>query len=145
MERSLVLLSALLLSACAGHDEVARVTSPNGAVDAVLVESDAGATTGFWYDIYLVPRGKPWSRARSAAWLYDARRSEQAYGVNLVWTEADTLEAQFSQAAQTRLHQPVATVAGHRVRVVLRPGFTDSSAPPGGMLYNRRGRPHDRS
>lgn len=145
MERSIILLAALLLSACAGHDEVARITSPDGAVDAVLVESGAGATSAFWYDIYLVPHGKPWPRADSAAWLFDATRSEQAYGVNLVWAEANSLEAQFSRAAQTRLHHPVVTVAGDSIRVVLRPGFTDSSAPPGGMLYNRLGRPHDRS
>ena len=56
-----------------------------------------------------------------------------------------SLEAQFSEAAQTRLHQPLATVAGRRIKLVLRAGLTDASAPPGGMLYNRLGRPHDHS
>jgi hypothetical protein len=85
VKRSIVLLSALTLSACAGHDEVARVVSPDGAIDAVLVESNGGAITAFWYDIYLVRHGEPWRRAHTAAWLYDAMRSEQAYGVNIVW------------------------------------------------------------
>jgi hypothetical protein len=145
VKRSIVLLSALTLSACAGHDEVARVVSPDGAIDAVLVESNGGAITAFWYDIYLVRHGEPWRRAHSAAWLYDAMRSEQAYGVNIVWAAADSLEAQFSQATQTRLYRPEATVAGLPIKIVLRPGIVDASAPPGGMLYNRLGRPHDRS
>jgi hypothetical protein len=145
VERSIILLSAFLLSGCASHDEVARVTSPDGTVDAVLVESNGGATTSFWYDVYLVPHGQHWIRAQSVAWLYGAARSEQAYGVNLIWRGEETLEAQFSQAAQTRLHQSDVTVARHRIKVVLSPGITDSLAPPGGMLYNRQGRPRERS
>jgi hypothetical protein len=69
MERSITLLAAVMLSACASHDEVGRVSSPDRAVDAILVESNGGAITSFWYDIYLVPHGKPWVGAHSAAWL----------------------------------------------------------------------------
>ena len=51
--RLFVVILSLLLSACgiASEDEVARVTSPDGRVEAVLIETNGGATTSFGYKV----------------------------------------------------------------------------------------------
>lgn len=40
-----------------GHDEVVRLTSPDGVLDAVVIRVDPGAFSSFLYDLYLVPKG----------------------------------------------------------------------------------------
>ena len=141
----LALLLLVFLGACARHDEVARVTSPDGAMEAVLVESNGGATTSFWYDVYIVETGSPYSKAYSAASLYGATRNENAYGVNLTWNGDSALAIEFREAEQSKVSQPLSRVGKRQVSVSLSPGVTDPTAPPGGMLYNRQVRPHDRS
>jgi hypothetical protein len=37
--------------------EVARVTSPDGLVDAVVTSTDAGALVSLYYHVYIVPKG----------------------------------------------------------------------------------------
>lgn len=37
--------------------EDSRITSPDGLVDAVVMEYDAGATTSLIYSVYVVPAG----------------------------------------------------------------------------------------
>jgi hypothetical protein len=37
--------------------EIKRITSPDSRVDAVVVTSDAGATTSIGHHIYIVPKG----------------------------------------------------------------------------------------
>src|SRR5215475_9506392 len=51
-------------------DEVSRITSPSGKVDAVLVERNGGATTSFSYDVFVVPKGKSVARGSEIAYLY---------------------------------------------------------------------------
>ena len=140
-----LLLGLNLASAgCIGRDEVARATSPSGKVDAVLVETNGGATTSFGYEIYVVPaRGSTWLHKR-VAFLYAAARNEQAYGVNLRWARPSDLAIEYLEARQENLALPNIDVAGEQVRVSLRSGVNDLKAPPGGMLYNLEGRPHDR-
>jgi hypothetical protein len=49
----------VLLTACSqvSRDEVARVAAPGGQVEAVLVETNGGATTSFGYEVHVVERG----------------------------------------------------------------------------------------
>jgi hypothetical protein len=61
---AILILAAMLISGCivnlAGEwqgEELERVKSPDGIVDAVLVRGDTGATTSYSYLIYLVPSG----------------------------------------------------------------------------------------
>jgi hypothetical protein len=71
----------LALAACfagVSRDEVARVTSPDGTVDAVLVEVNGGATTSFGYQVFLVQRGGKRSDPSEVAELYEATRNAQA-------------------------------------------------------------------
>ena len=65
-------------------DEVARVVSPSGKVDAVLLETNGGATTSFGYEVYVVERGAE-PIGEPAVFLYGAIRNQSAYGVNLKW------------------------------------------------------------
>lgn len=80
-----VLLMAWLFSGLVGEpskDEVARVVSPSGKVDAVLVEINGGATTSFGYEVYVVERGAQPSGSPTVS-LYGAVRNQHAYGANL--------------------------------------------------------------
>jgi len=40
-----------------GHDEVGRLTSPDGVIDAVVMRVNPGAFSSFLYNLYLVPKG----------------------------------------------------------------------------------------
>ena len=129
-----------VMSACLGfdwsHDEVARVPSPDQRVDAVLVETNGGATTSFGYEVYVVPAGAPYSRGAKVASLYAAVRSDRAYGANLRWADPKHLLIEYREAQIDTLLRPAAQVAGAQIVVELRPGVSDPSAPGGGMLYN---------
>jgi hypothetical protein len=43
--------------ALGGHDEVLRLTSPDGVLDAVVMRVNPGAFSSFLYNLYLVPKG----------------------------------------------------------------------------------------
>lgn len=124
-------------------DEVARAPAPSTAVDAVLIETNGGATTSFGYIVYVVPRGQPAERTdtQSVARLYGAWRSDSAYGVSLTWQDSTHLSLDYLRARNAELQDSLLTVAGHVIRVSLRAGTTDSAAPSGGMLWNKQGRP----
>ena len=136
--------SALLLFAMSGcHvgvpdasvNEVARVISPDGQVDAMLTESNGGATTSFGYVVALASRDG--SQRHQVADLHGATRSSQAYGVNLRWASADRLDIDFfSSKTPPTLYSPV-TVGGRRITVTLHNGVIDTEAPTGGMLHNQ--------
>lgn len=40
-----------------GHDEVVRLSSPDGVLDAVVMRVNPGAFSSFLYNLYLVPKG----------------------------------------------------------------------------------------
>lgn len=125
------------------QDEVARVTSPTAALDAVLIETNGGATTSFGYRVIVTRPGWHWRTGTEVASLYGAVRSESAYGANLVWQGVDALSVQYVRARHENLSLPSVSIAGQDVATTLLSGIEDPTAPPGGMLYNRRGRPHD--
>jgi hypothetical protein len=54
----------------------ARVASPDGRVEAVLVETSGGATTSFGYEVHVVEKGRP--AGDRVAWVYGAGRNAQA-------------------------------------------------------------------
>ena len=82
-----VLLMAWLFSGLVGEpskDEVARVVSPSGNIDAVLFETNGGATISFGYEVYVVEHGTQPSGS-PVVLLYGAARNQHAYGANLSW------------------------------------------------------------
>jgi len=120
-------------------DEVARIPSPQGELEAVLIEVNGGATTSFAYEVFVLPRGTKQVSHR-VAYLYGAARNSNAYGATLRWVSSSELEVEFEKAKLAQVEQPVTDVSGRTVRVALRSGVTDLTAPSGGMFYNLRGR-----
>jgi hypothetical protein len=145
--RFLGVLVLSLLCGCVGsgssHDVVARSTSPDGTIDAITIESNGGATTSFWYDVCLAPRGLTCKVSESLVRLYGATRNGQAYGINVRWVSKSLLQVEYLQAKRVKAIQSVATVGGRNIDVALRSGVSDPSAPAGGMLYNVQDRPQD--
>jgi hypothetical protein len=134
------------MSACGDippGDEVSRMRSPGDLFDAVLLESNDGTGRRFWYDVHVVAKdGIP--TGASAAYLYGAMRSVSAFGVNLKWDSPDMLAVEFLESLDISLPAPTVRTGGHNIGIILRPGVTDAKAPPGGMLYNLKGRPSQR-
>lgn len=48
---AVLLAFGLLLCGCMSSEEVVRVTSPDGRVDAILVETNCGAPCSFGYEV----------------------------------------------------------------------------------------------
>ncbi len=129
---------SLLMCGCLSRDEVLRVTSPDGKVDAVLFETNCGAPCSFGYEIQLVTKGN--RRGEEVASLEGATRNDHAWGVNFKWLGADKLSVEYLRAEDARLLKQTVSIAGHEVNVSLRGGIEDPLAPAGGMLYNLEGR-----
>lgn len=106
--------SALSLSE-PSFEETSRVTAPSGKLDAVVIESNGGATTSFGYHIHIVEKGKSTARDGRAALVYGGA------GVNLRW-EKDRVIAEYLECRWTEQKEKTVTVAGEKVEVELRPG-----------------------
>lgn len=131
----------LLLIMCTGcrlisSDEVVRTTSPGEISDAIITETNGGATTSFGYDVYVAPKGASRWRGKHVASLNAAVRNSNAYGVNVRWVGRNELVIEYLNARQQTLTAGTVEVRGSQIRVALRPGVEDAAAPAGGMLYN---------
>jgi hypothetical protein len=140
VDRWCALLVAVAACGLVSRDEVARVRSPDGDVEAVLVETNAGATTSFGYDVLLVPAGGNLEEGRHTVTLEGATRNPRAYGVNLVWTSPDRLRVEYFEAQWVGRYTSPVSIGAHTIEVGLRDSVVDAAAPPGGMLYNRERR-----
>lgn len=134
----------IMLVACVAstaRDEVNSAPSPDGQVNAVLFETNGGATTSFGYDVELHDRhGASFTVAR----LYGAVRNAHAWGVNLRWTEGDSVTIEYLSAKREwHINNPV-QIGGRSYRVTVLSGIEDPNAPSGGMLYNLK-RKQDRA
>lgn len=114
-------------------EEVTRIVSPDGEIDAVLTESNSGATASFVYDIHILPHGQPATPESRNAELSGATRSKTAYGVTLSWSDADTVLGEYLTADVVDQASPTTSVEGKEITVVLRDGQVDPDAPAGGM------------
>ena len=139
----LLLLLGSCVAASPSHDEVARSASPDGRVDAIVIESNGGATTSFSYGLCFAPHGSHCTIADSVVNLYGATRNAQAYGINARWANNSLVKVEYLKAQRTTLARHAIVIDGCRVQVELSPGVVDPSAPSGGMLYNLHGRPQD--
>ena len=68
--------------------------------------------------------------------LYGAVRNENAYGANLKWISDNELVVEYLEARDQTLGRASVSVAGRAIKVSLRSGMSDPTAPAGGMLYN---------
>jgi hypothetical protein len=130
----------LLLAGCfngGSSDTVAHAKSPSRAVEALLDENNGGATTSFGYVVSLRAVSSSSSVVRVAS-AYGAVRNDKAYGMALVWVDANTLEIQYWQARWATVERPSVLIDGMTIRTRMTAGLRDESAPAGGMLYNMR-------
>jgi hypothetical protein len=138
----MLLLTALLAGCGFDSEEVLRVTSPSGSVDAVVIEGSAGATTPFVYEVCLVAHGGVCRKGAAAASLIRAERSDRAYGVNIRWADSQHLLVEYLRATSTSIHRSPSVVDGQAISISLQSGLADENAPQGGMYYNmHRSRP----
>lgn len=132
--RLLFSIVAVLLAGCSSvGDEAARVTSPNGGYDAVVLEDGAGATTSFWYNVCVVPTTKRCTDRDIYVVLYDAGRNPSAYGVNLRWSDTEHLIVEYDTAKSVKRLQSDRAPLG-AISIELAPGTVDRLAPPGAMI-----------
>jgi hypothetical protein len=116
--------------------EVVRASSPSGAIEAVVLETNGEAATSFGYIVAVVSPGEQADSTHEVAYLYGARRSDSSYGVNVRWHDSDELMIEYLDARQTEVFQPTFTLGDEDIRVSLASGISDRLAPPGGMLYD---------
>jgi hypothetical protein len=102
----------------------------------VLDENGCGATTSFGYVVALRPAASSVADGVRVASAYGAVRNDQAYGMNLVWIDENTLEIQYWKARWATLENPDASVGGGTITTRMKADVRDESAPAGGMLYN---------
>ena len=96
---------SILVSGCiniAGewhYQEIERVKSPDGIVDAVLVRGGGGATTGFVFSVFIVPSGMPFDEKSELFNQEDALFSaEHLENLKLMWKEPKFLEIRYDKA-----------------------------------------------
>jgi hypothetical protein len=118
---------ALAASSCAIHDEVARVSSPDGTVDAITVRGDGGATVTFWYDIYIAEQGAGYSSGHFVASLTGALLNAQDFGVHLKWAGPNDLYVEYYSTRKAKLNSPTVQVGAKRINISLHPDVTSTS------------------
>jgi hypothetical protein len=123
-------LACLNTCGCADRYEVDRQASPSGSVDAVVVESNSGATTDFTFSVYLVAAGDTWQEGRRIVRLYGATKSESTYGVNLRWVEPGKLAVEYLGARGTKVDTTSVRIGRKEWEVVLRPGTRETTTQP---------------
>lgn len=137
MRRVLVVAVLLLVTGCAPdveRVEVLRVPSPDGALDAVVVQSAAGAGSPFGYVLTLPAAGCAPTEAPVLR-VVGATRSASASGVAVAWAGPRTVRVAWSDA---RFRDPdvdslVAGTPAGPVTVVSGGGVADPTTPAGGM------------
>lgn len=135
---ALLSLTALVppISMPCSSDTVVRAPSPSGHIEAVLNENNCGATTSFGYVVSLRAAASSMTSLVPAASAYGAIRNDDAYGMNLVWIDENTVEVQYWKARWATLEHPSIPINGLMITTRMSADVRDEAAPAGGMLYN---------
>jgi hypothetical protein len=56
-------------------------------------------------------------------------RSDQAYGINLIWSDSDTLNIEYLSAKNATLNSESTSIDGDPIHVKLESGINDPKAP----------------
>src|SRR5215510_9928949 len=94
MQRILIVcLVICCITSCdfVSREEIARVPSPDGIVKAVLVRTNAGATTAFGYELYIVPLGGKVQIGR------EQLRADHLTDVGIQWRQNKLLEVHYTE------------------------------------------------
>jgi hypothetical protein len=114
--------------ALVSNEEIARVRSPSNDLDAVVLETNGGATTAFGYRVHVVPAGRSAFWGAQVASLESVATCAGARGVAPHWAAADRLDLEYRAARSAHLGSPSLTMKGHTLTVRLAPD-TDGGAP----------------
>ena len=118
----LVIGFAFLLSGCRFHDQMARIASPNGQLEAVVFESSGGAIDDVIDEVWVVPKGS--HGGKRVAWFDDPLKDEHNYGVNVKWDSACHLAIEYLRAGRAELLIRKTVIAGQDVEISLRSNGT---------------------
>jgi len=72
--------------------EISRFTSPDSKVDAVLMQTNGGATTSYGYFLHIVPKGKSTKKGD------EIFRADRVEGLIFKWIKVKRLEIKFKKA-----------------------------------------------
>jgi len=76
--------------------EIDRITSPDTLVDAVWTEGSGGATTGYYYKLYLVPRGLKFD-PEATSFEYPIFAGDHLNEFKVIWKDPKLLELHFKR------------------------------------------------
>lgn len=119
------LLPLVALSACGTFsttEELGRVPSPTGEVEAVVTRSNGGATTAFAYAVHVVPRGAPLQDGERVARLYGPSKADHVGGVNVRWLAANRLAVDYLRATGVKFDEREISLLGTQYQIELRAG-----------------------
>ena len=83
---------AFVLGCSASHEEQVRLVSPDRRVEAVWVQINAGATTDFFYHLYIVPFGDKTKRGT------ERLVADRVSNLKISWRESKRLEVSYDAA-----------------------------------------------
>jgi hypothetical protein len=92
-----LMLTTACLSFEWAYEEVGRFPSPDKVVDAVWVRGSGGATTGFVYDLYVVPKGLKFDKD-ATPFKRPVFSGDHFDDLQIVWREPKLLEVRFKHA-----------------------------------------------
>lgn len=95
--RSLLLVAIFILFFFGCHvideQEIERIESPDGKVDAVLIVKNGGATTSLTYEVFIVPRGGVVRKKSLPVFIAD-----KVINLRAKWLRAKLIEISYTDA-----------------------------------------------
>jgi hypothetical protein len=119
-------------------EEVWRSSSPDGKVDAVLMNYDAGATTSLIEMLYLVPAGQKITRWDMKLQNYTpVFRADHTQGRTITWSGKQLLEIKYEKARINHFRNHAYPLAREGSYDVVEIRETPLTAPPSLMRQDR--------
>jgi hypothetical protein len=140
MKAFYILILFLVLNGCSRNNEVLRVTSPSGKVDAVVYESesDLAFVECCNYEVHLVEHKQMSSIDVLAVTLKGAMRNANSHGINVHWRDDINLVLDYSHAKSVNKYDKSISIAGSNIEVTLKDGIVDTLARSGTMLFDMK-------
>ena len=85
------------------YREILRVSNNKANLDAIVVETNGGATTSFGYYVYIVRKGQKISEDLIVASFDSALKDSNSSGLNLDWVGQNKLEISYFRAKSVNL------------------------------------------
>jgi hypothetical protein len=138
MKTLYILLSFLVLTGCSRNNEVLRITSPSGKIDAVVYESESNLAFVECcnYEVHLVEHKSISSNDILAVTLKGAMRNTISHGVNVRWQDDNKLVLEYSHAKSVNQHDKFISIANNTIEVTLKDDIVDTLARSGTMLFD---------